>query len=150
MVSESGGAELSGLVGVDRWVAAGEAARAELAKSASVAEKRDRVVAVRLFPAELVAWQEAAVNGGRREVGRWVRETINAVVAEGDDGGIVKAPRGPARPGVELAALARIGNNLNQAVRLAHMRTGDSVVAQDLVDAVDRAQVEIRALREAL
>lgn len=130
----------------DQWVPVGDGARTAPAKGGG---KRDRVVAVRLFPAELEAWQEAAVSGGRREVGRWVRETINAAVAEGDDGTTAMAPRVPARPGVELAALARIGNNLNQAVRYAHMRPGDSVMAQELVDAVERAGAEIRALREA-
>ncbi|MDQ2851524.1 MAG: MobC family plasmid mobilization relaxosome protein [Actinomycetota bacterium] len=111
--------------------------------------KRDRVVAVRLFAAELMAWQDAALGGGRKEVGRWVRETINATISEDDEGAATRP--GPAgRPGVELAALARIGNNLNQAVRYAHMRPGDSVVAQELVDAVERVQMELRSLREAL
>lgn len=111
--------------------------------------KRDRVVAVRLFPAELAAWQEAAAEGGRREVGRWVREMVNAAIALGDDPAVGVAS-GVSRPGVELAALARIGNNVNQAMRYAHTQVADAVVAQELVDAVNRAGAELRALREAL
>ena len=135
----------------DQWVPV----RAEVAQPAGAARgaagggKRDRVVAVRLFAAELAAWQEAAKGGGRREVGRWVRESMNTAIAQGDDPAVGVASR-VSRPGVELAALARIGNNLNQAMRYAHTQVGDAVIAQELVDAVNRASAELRALREAL
>lgn len=116
------------------------------------AGKRAKVVAVRLYPAEWEAWSAAAAAEGRAEVGRWVRERVQ----EGLSG---SGEQGPSRAEAvaELmrvrAELARIGNNLNQAMRYAHTTAGgpgqgDATV--ELVAAVEAAAAVMGGLRQEL
>ena len=102
--------------------------------------KRTRVVAVRLTDGEHAAWS------GR--LGTWVRTTM---------AGLLTGHRAaPARPGPppEVAALraelARVGNNLNQAVRAANVSGLDRVSAAELVARVDAAEAVMGQIREAL
>jgi len=43
--------------------------------------KRTHTVSVRLTPEERVAWDELRAAAGRRELGAWVRDVVNDVVA---------------------------------------------------------------------
>lgn len=116
------------------------------------AGKRAKVVAVRLYPAEWEAWSAAAVDEGRAEVGRWVRERITQVLnGQGE--------RGPSRAETvaELmrvrAELARIGNNVNQAMRYAHQVAGGPDQAAAIVEltaAVEAAAAAMSGLRHDL
>ncbi len=126
----------------DQWVPV-RAEGVEPTKGVGGVGKRDRVVAVRLFADELEAWKAAAVGDGRREVGRWVRELVAGVV----EGRPLASPVGPAN-GVSRVELARIGNNLNQAMRFANTQPLDSGARDALIHAVVATQHELRALRE--
>ncbi len=125
----------------DQWVPV-RAEGVEPTKGVGGVGKRDRVVAVRLFADELEAWKAAAVGDGRREVGRWVRELVAGVVEGRPPVSLV----GPA--GVSRGELARIGNNLNQAMRFANTQPMDPGARDALIDAVVATQRELRALRE--
>lgn len=116
------------------------------------AGKRAKVVAVRLYPAEWEEWSSAAADEGRVEVGRWVRERIT----ESLNG---QGKRGPSRAEAvaELmrarAELARIGNNLNQAMRYAHTTAGgpgQGGAVVELTVAVEAAAAVMGGLRQEL
>ena len=85
-----------------------------------VAVERTRTVAVRLTPAEHEAWLAAASAAGRGRLGTWVREQVTASLAAAE-GGPGAAPAAAEAAGVAglRGELVRVGNNLNQAVRLA-------------------------------
>ncbi len=131
-----------------------------------MAGERTRTVAVRLSPEEHAAWEEAAAAAGRGRLGAWVRDEVNARLAEGVDAGAVRARGGRAKsasggaPGgvgvgvdMELAEvlarssvlrgeLSRVANNLNQAVHAVHVHgVGPGVLAQ-----LRAAVVEVRAV----
>lgn len=119
--------------------------------------KRSRTVAVRLNELEWSAWVTGAAGDGRREVGRWVRERINEQLRTGPyrgPGSGGPAAAGGRVDGAGLAALTRIGNNVNQAVRYAHgvavggRDQGDAV--EQLAAAIEGAVGELRLLREQL
>lgn len=85
---------------------------------------RDRVVAVRLRPAEADAWKEAAALAGRPQVAAWVRDVVGHHVA---------GTRMPAAGEVDqLHALAgelgREGSNLNQATKALNALAAAGVV----------------------
>lgn len=109
--------------------------------------KRTRVVAVRLTDEEHAAWASAAAEAGFGRLGTWVRTTVAGLLAGG---------RAPARPGPppEVAALraelARVGNNLNQAVRAANVSGFDRDASAELVARVDAAEAVMGQIREAL
>ncbi|KYH45378.1 hypothetical protein AZH51_16325 [Branchiibius sp. NY16-3462-2] len=114
--------------------------------------KRGKVVAVRLYPAEWEAWVAAAADEGRAEVGRWVRERITESLNGSDE-------RGPGRAEAvaELmrtrAELARIGNNVNQAMRYAHSTAGGPgqvAAVVELTAAVEAAAAAMSGLRQEL
>lgn len=128
---------------------------------AVVAVKRSRSVAVRLTPDEHAAWSAAATAAGRGRLGSWVRDQVAASLAvpTGDPAdsaagapGVVKAS-GPGIGGGVLPAaqvraqLARVGNLLNQVVRLAHTGGVDREVAERLVAAVEGARAAMAGLR---
>ena len=126
---------------------------AELVEAPAESGRRAKVVAVRLYPAEWDAWAAAAAAEGRAEVGRWVRERVGASLSG-------PAARGPSRAEAVAevmrarAELARIGNNVNQAVRYAH---GVAVGGREQSDAVEQLAVaiegvvrELRSVREQL
>lgn len=110
--------------------------------------KRTRVVAVRLTEEEHAAWAAAAAEAGSGRLGTWVRTTM---------AGLLNGHRAaPARSGPppEVAALraelARVGNNLNQAVRAANVSGLDRAAAAELVAQVDAAEAVMGRIREAL
>ena len=116
------------------------------------AGKRAKVVAVRLYPDEWAAWSAAAADEGRAEVGRWVRERITqALNGQGE--------RGPSKAETvtELmrvrAELARIGNNVNQAMRHAHTTAGgpdQGAAIVELTAALEEAAAAMSGLRHDL
>lgn len=110
--------------------------------------KRTRVVAVRLTDEEYAAWAAAAAESGSGRMGTWVRTTM---------AGLLTGHRAtPTRPGPpsEVAALraelARVGNNLNQAVRAANVSGLDRSSAAELVARVDAAEAVMGQIREVL
>ncbi|WP_270242269.1 plasmid mobilization protein [Kocuria marina] len=112
------------------------------------AVKRTRVVAVRLSEAEHAVWAAAAAEAGSGRLGAWVRATVAGVLS-----GVRSAPARPGPP-PEVAALraelARVGNNLNQAVRAANVAGLDRASAAELVARVDAAEAVMGRIREAL
>ena len=117
-----------------------------MAEETEAPVKRTRVVAVRLTDEEHAAWAAAEAGSGR--LGTWVRTTM---------AGLLHGNRAaPARPGPppEVAALraelARVGNNLNQAVRAANVSGLDRVSAAELAARVEAAEVVMGQIREAL
>lgn len=110
-----------------------------------MAGERTRTVAVRLTPAEHAAWAAAATAAGRGRLGSWARDQIAASLAAPPV--IDQAPvdvasgagvGGGALPGAQVREqLARMGNLLNQAVRLGHASGGlDAEVAERLITSV--------------
>jgi len=98
-----------------------------------MAGERTRTVAVRLTPAEHAVWEAAAAAAGRGRLGSWVRDEMSAHLQETDLVGAGSGRSGRASLEVDMdvvaalarsstlrAELSRVGNNLNQAVRLAH------------------------------
>jgi hypothetical protein len=100
--------------------------------------KRTHTVSVRLTPDERAGWDELRTAAGRRELGAWVRDVVNDVVAgaaeaAGDEAGtreVTGVPRGtPVRavpggprivPEVNRDAyrqLVGVAGNLNQVAR---------------------------------
>ena len=121
-----------------------------------MAGERTRTVAVRLTPAEHATWQAAATAAGRGRLGAWARDQIAASLAvpAGDVAAsvVVEAPGPGVGAGVLPAAqgraqLARVGNLLNQVVRLAHTGGVDREVAERLVAAVEGARAALVGLR---
>jgi len=106
----------------------------------AVLAKRHRVVAVRLSELEHVGWRRAAAADKRGQVGAWVRSVVAAELtrrAGADvppDSGDEAAAAGPGVRVVlndsvvrELSQqLVRVGSNLNQVTRLAHIEARSS------------------------
>jgi len=102
--------------------------------------KRHRVVAVRLTELEHWGWRRAAAGDKRGQVGAWVRSVVAAeltrragadVPPDSDDSESAVGPRAQIvlNDGVvrELAQqLVRVGSNLNQVTRLAHIEARSS------------------------
>lgn len=114
--------------------------------------ERTVTVAVRLTPAEHARWTAAATEGGRGQMGRWVRETVTARL----DGRPVPAP--VASDVVEqLAALraelSKVGSNLNQVARALNVqaRGGPVQISRDTVGQVIAAtRGELGRMRDQL
>ncbi len=109
-----------------------------------MAGERTRTVAVRLTPTEHAAWLAAATAAGRGRLGSWARDQIAASLAAPPAGGaapVEVAAVSGVGAGVLPAAqvreqLARVGNLLNQAVRLGHGGGLDAQVAEQLIASV--------------
>jgi hypothetical protein len=86
--------------------------------------KRTRDVRVRLTPAEHAAWTAARQTAGRRELGAWVRDAVNELLAlppgERGRGGQAAVDEGQAVDVEVYQALVKVGNNLNQLARWAN------------------------------
>lgn len=116
-----------------------------------MAGERTRTVAVRLTPAEHEIWLAAATAAGRGRLGSWARDQIAASLATppaAEAAPLVVAPGPGVGAGVLPVAqvreqLARVGNLLNQAVRLGH---GGGLDAQT----VERLIASVAATRRAL
>ena len=121
----------------------------------TVAVERTRTVAVRLTPAEHAAWSAAATAAGRGRLGSWTRDQIAASLAAPAIGQtpVQVTPGAGVGGGVLPAAqmreqLARVGNLLNQAVRLGHGGGLDAETAERLIASVAatrRALMDVHA-----
>ncbi len=126
--------------------------------------KRHRVVAVRLTELEHLGWRRAAASDKRGQVGAWVRSVVAAELTRRQgadvppDSGDEAAAAG-AGPQIvlndsvvrELAQqLVRVGSNLNQVTRLAHIeaRAGqvDTAGLGRVVAVIDQTRATIAAL----
>ncbi len=130
--------------------------------------KRHRVVAVRLTELEHLGWRRAAAGDKRGQVGAWVRSVVAAELTRRagaevppDDGDEAAAASAGARVVLndsvvrELAQqLVRVGSNLNQVTRLAHIEARNSgmdagAMAQ-MVAVIDQTRATIAALDSRL
>jgi len=127
--------------------------------------KRHRVVAVRLTELEHLGWRRAAAADKRGQVGAWVRSVVAAELTRRqgaevptDDGGDEASAAGAGVRVVlndsvvrELAQqLVRVGSNLNQVTRLAHIEARDrgldvGAMAQ-MVAVIDQTRATIAEL----
>jgi len=130
--------------------------------------KRHRVVAVRLTELEHLGWRRAAAADKRGQVGAWVRSVVAAELTRRQgadvpsDGGDEAAAAGAGvrvvlNDGVvrELSQqLVRVGSNLNQVTRLAHIEARssglDSAGLGRLVAVIDQTRATIAALDSRL
>lgn len=118
---------------------------------------------VRLTAEELAAVKRAAAAAGRRQHSRWAREQLLAAAELWDRDEPRSVAEAEARlrealrsSGVALARseLARIGSNLNQAVRAANTaalsaaRTGQAVDVAGLTAAVEAAREQLARLAD--
>jgi hypothetical protein len=106
----------------------------------AVLAKRHRVVAVRLTELEHLGWRRAAAGDKRGQVGAWVRSVVAAELtrrqgAEIPDDSGDEASAAGAGPQIVLndgvvrelsQQLVRVGSNLNQVTRLAHIEARSS------------------------
>lgn len=116
---------------------------------------RTRAVTVRLNDAELAAWRAASKAAGRGQVGAWVRDEIATNLAEGASVSLassVPASVSGLDPEVRKlrTELSRVGNNLNQLVRLVHSGEFDPASAPTLIEQVVETRQVIGRLRERL
>ncbi len=134
----------------------------------AVLAKRHRVVAVRLTELEHLGWRRAAAGDKRGQVGAWVRSVVAAELTRRagaevppDDGDEAAAASAGARVVLndsvvrELSQqLVRVGSNLNQVTRLAHIEARNSgmdagAMAQ-MVAVIDQTRATIAALDSRL
>lgn len=130
----------------------------------AMAGERTRTVSVRLSPAEHTVWVVAARGAGRGRLGSWVRDRIAATLTTGspaaatgtaptaDAGG---APAGGL--GVSVgewaglrAELGRVGNNLNQAVRVANSSGVNPARLAEMADAAQGVRFAVAGLLAAV
>jgi hypothetical protein len=114
--------------------------------------ERTVTVAVRLTPAEHARWVAAATEGGRGQMGRWVRETVTARL----EGRPAAAPVS-AEAGEQLAALrselSKVGSNLNQVARALNVQAKGGpvqVTRGDALQVVEATKVELGRVRDQL
>ncbi len=130
----------------------------------AVLAKRHRVVAVRLTELEHLGWRRAAAADKRGQVGAWVRSVVAAELTRRagadvpSDGGDEAAAAGAGarivlNDGVvrELSQqLVRVGSNLNQVTRLAHIEARssglDNAGLGRVVAVIDQTRATIAAL----
>ncbi len=128
-----------------------------------VAGERTHTVSVRLSPAEHTAWVAAAHGAGRGRLGSWVRDRVAATLATGSASaadGPAAASAGPAfgsRLGVAAgewawlrAELGRVGNNLNQAVRVANASGVNPARVAEMADAAAATRFAVAGLLAAV
>jgi len=130
--------------------------------------KRHRVVAVRLTELEHLGWRRAAASDKRGQVGAWVRSVVAAELTRRQgadvppDSGDEAAAAG-AGPQIvlndsvvrELAQqLVRVGSNLNQVTRLAHIEARssglDAAALGRVVAVIDQTRATIAELDSRL
>ncbi len=130
----------------------------------AVLAKRHRVVAVRLTELEHLGWRRAAAADKRGQLGAWVRSVVAAELTR-RQGADVPPDSGDeasaAGPGAQIVLndsvvresaqqLVRVGSNLNQVTRLAHIeaREGrvDTAGLGRMVAVIDQTRATIAAL----
>jgi hypothetical protein len=130
--------------------------------------KRHRVVAVRLTELEHMGWRRAAAGDKRGQVGAWVRSVVAAELTRRagaevpSDGGDEASAAGAGARIVlndsvvrELSQqLVRVGSNLNQVTRLAHIEAregrGDIAAMSRVVAVIDQTRATIAELDSRL
>jgi len=130
--------------------------------------KRHRVVAVRLTELEHVGWRRAAAADRRGQVGAWVRSVVAAELtrrqgAEVPDDSGDEASAAAAGVRVVLndsvvrelsQQLVRVGSNLNQVTRLAHIEARssglDTAAISRVVAVIDQTRATIAELDSRL
>jgi len=126
--------------------------------------KRHRVVAVRLTELEHVGWRRAAAADRRGQVGAWVRSVVAAELTRRqgaevppDSGDVASAAGAGVRVVLndsvvrELSQqLVRVGSNLNQVTRLAHIEARsngmDAAGLGRMVAVIDQTRAAIAEL----
>jgi len=130
----------------------------------AVAGERTRTVSVRLSPAEHTAWVAAARGAGRGRLGSWVRDRVAATLTTetaAPPAGTGAIPAADAAPGSGLgvsagewaglrAELGRVGNNLNQAVRLANSSGVNPARIAEMADAAQATRFAVAGLLAAV
>lgn len=117
-----------------------------------MAESQDRPtrgpgLVVRLTADERDAWHGAARSAGYRQTAAWVRETVAARLAAGATNRA--ASKNPV-PVEVLAALGRIGGNVNQLAHRANAAALNSEPFPVTVAELEGVRRELAGLREAL
>jgi len=137
-----------------------------------VAGERTRTVSVRLSPAEHTVWLAAARGAGRGRLGSWVRDRVAATLTTGTatpaatstapaaGAGAIPAAdgvRGGSGLGVAAgewawlrAELGRVGNNLNQAVRVANASGVNPARVAEMADAAQGTRFAVAGLLAAV
>jgi len=129
-----------------------------------VAGERTRTVSVRLSPAEHAAWVVAARGAGRGRLGSWVRDRVAATLTTGSPAaatGTAPAAGAGGAPGSGLgvsvgewaglrAELGRVGNNLNQAVRVANASGVNPARVAEMADAAAGTRSAVACLLAAV
>ena len=122
--------------------------------------KRTHTVSVRLTPDERAAWDRVRSAAARRELGAWVRDVVNDVVAghgpAGAGAGAAstswRVPGGPrALPAADRDArrqLAGVANNLNQIARQLNAVGAGGVLVDEVAAALVEVAAAARAVRE--
>lgn len=110
--------------------------------------RRTRDVRVRLTPAEHAAWTAARERTGRRELGAWVRDTVNGLLGR-PAGGPGRADVDQAVDAAVYAALVRAGNNLNQLARWANTERRYPA-ERDAAAALEEVRAAVAEVRAAL
>jgi hypothetical protein len=114
------------------------------------AGKRGHTVSVRLTPEELERWHAARRRTARKELGAWVRATVEETLNghPGIPGDIAQVPE--VNHGVFLQ-LAAIGNNLNQIAFQANIAGGVPAELHErlaaAIEAVGDAALAVRGMR---
>jgi len=129
-----------------------------------MAGERTHTVSVRLSPTEHTAWVVAARGAGRGRLGSWVRDRVAATLttetaAPAAGAGAIRAA-GAARGGglgVSVgewaglrAELGRVGNNLNQAVRVANSSGVNPARVAEMADAAQGTRFAVAGLLAAV
>ncbi len=122
--------------------------------------ERTRTVSARWSPAEHTTWLVAAQGAGRGRLGSWVRDRVAATLGTGTAApaagtGVVNAA--PGGLGVSVgewaglrAELGRVGNNLNQAVRLANASGVNPARVAEMADAAAGTRFAVAGLLAAV
>lgn len=109
---------------------------------------RDKTVAVRLTADELAEWKAAAEADGRAEVGRWIRETIQA--------GLESRPIEPPKPrnvaalrSTPTLSLLRLQNRaLNKIAReLERLLAAKRIATEADIQRIEAAVIEAKQTR---
>ena len=127
--------------------------------------KRHRVVAVRLTELEHVGWRRAAAGDKRGQVGAWVRSVVAAELTRRAGAEVPDDSSDLGEAGVRVVLndsvvwelsqqLVRVGSNLNQVTRLAHIeardRGLDTAAVGRVVAVIDQTRATIAALDSRL
>jgi hypothetical protein len=112
---------------------------------------RTRAFSVRGHDAELELWDSTARAAGYRQRAAWARAVLNAAAA-GRSADAARSRRTDADSvdGELRGQLARVGNNLNQLVRLGHSSGVDATLAGVLVDAAARTRSVLAEVQRRL